>query len=415
MRITYLHQYFTTPDMAGGTRSYEMARRLVASGHEVNLVTSWRNVGRGTKWFVTEEAGIRVHWLPVPYSNHMAFKERLSAFIRFAVAAALRASRIQSDVVFATSTPLTIALPAVLASRRLSVPMVFEVRDMWPDVPIALGVLRNPVMIVAARIVERLAYRSATRLVALAPGMRDDIALRGIDPAKIAVIPNGCDLDVFGVADRASDPRIANAWLGSRPLLVYAGAIGAANGVDYLVHVAAHLGRIAPEVCCVVIGAGAKRAEVRELASKVGVLGKNFFLIDSMPKREVAAWLRAADLHAALMRGPRSYTKNAVNNKFFDALACERPIMNNFEGWQAAIAEDNDVGFTVDPVDHASAAHRIVRVLQDREWLSRVPERALRLAEGPFNRDRLASQLEQVLLDALMSSGPRSGDPSGQS
>ena len=146
MRITYLHQYFNTSSMPGGTRSYEMARRLVAMGHEVNIITSWRTPDNRKDWFVTNESGAQVHWLPVNYSNHMSYNERIKSFIKFAWFAARKAASLPTDVVFATSTPLTIALPGAYAARRLQVPMVFEVRDLWPELPIAIGALKNPVM-----------------------------------------------------------------------------------------------------------------------------------------------------------------------------------------------------------------------------------------------------------------------------
>ena len=123
--------------MAGGTRSYEMARRLVAMGHEVNMVTSWREPDGRNDWFTTDEAGIQVHWLPVPYSNHMSYNQRIASFFKFAWGAARKAATLPADVVFATSTPLTISLPGVYAARRQKVPMVFEVRDLWAELPIA--------------------------------------------------------------------------------------------------------------------------------------------------------------------------------------------------------------------------------------------------------------------------------------
>ncbi len=131
MKIVYLHQYFVTPDMPGGTRSYEMGRRLVEAGHEVHMITSDQS-GRfdaSEGWRITEEAGIRVHWTTVPYGNEMPYGERIKAFFLFAWRSAREAARIGGDLVFATSTPLTIALPAVYAAKRCGVPMVFEVRD----------------------------------------------------------------------------------------------------------------------------------------------------------------------------------------------------------------------------------------------------------------------------------------------
>src|SRR5690606_349402 len=123
MKIVYLHQYFNTLEMSGGTRSYEMARRLVAAGHEVHMVTSWRNDdSRSTSWFTTEESGIQVHWLPVPYSNHMSYRERISAFASFAFRSMTKAKELGGEVIFATSTPLTIAIPAVFAARHKKIP-----------------------------------------------------------------------------------------------------------------------------------------------------------------------------------------------------------------------------------------------------------------------------------------------------
>lgn len=121
--------------MPGGTRSYEMARRLVAMGHEVNMVTSWREPDGRKDWFTTEQSGIKVHWLPVRYSNCMPYNQRIASFFKFAFCATYKAASLPADVVFATSTPLTIALPGICASLFRRVPMVFEVRDLWPAIP----------------------------------------------------------------------------------------------------------------------------------------------------------------------------------------------------------------------------------------------------------------------------------------
>ncbi len=397
MRIIYLHQYFNTPDMAGGTRSYEMARRLVAAGHEVHMVTTWREPTDKKDWFTTKEAGIQVYWLPVLYSNSMGFMERIHSFIRFAWSSARKAASLPGDIVFATSTPLTIAIPGILASRWKRVPMVFEVRDMWPDVPIALGALRNPILVWLSRWLEIFAYSQAARVVALAPGMREDIIAKGIPAEKVSVIPNGCDLDVFLADSDSMAPRQQYDWLGERKLVIYAGAVGKANGVDYLVQLAKEVSVIDSEIRFVVFGDGRERKAVYQLADKLGIIDRNFFMFTPLPKRKIAHWLMAADIHVALMRGPRSYLKDAVNNKFFDALAAGKPIVNNFDGWQARVADEAGVGLILDPDNIPAAARRLVDALHDDDWLSKVPNRTRELAEGRFNRDRLVLQLENVL------------------
>lgn len=398
MKVVYLHQYFNTPAMAGGTRSYEMARRLVAAGHEVDLVTTWREAGDRRDWFTTDEAGIRVHWLPVPYSNSMSYPERIRAFLRFAWESARKAASLGGDVVFATSTPLTIALPGLYASWRRRIPLVFEVRDMWPEVPIAIGAIRNPVVVWAARGLERFTYRHSSHIVALAPGMADDIAASGVPREKLTVIPNGCDLDVFATPPAGRSPRDEFPWLGPRRLVLYTGALGRANGAGYLVRLATDVARLDGEVRFVVIGEGAERDAIREAARSAGVLDRTFFMLDPVPKRELVRWLHAADITTALFTGPRVIWKDAVQNKFFDALAAGKPIANNFDGWQSRIARDAGVGLILDPQDTVAASHQLLDALRDDQWLRAVPERAQNLAESQFERGRLASRLEQVLI-----------------
>ncbi len=397
MKVVYLHQYFNSPAMAGGTRSYEMARRLVAAGHEVDLITTWREPSASRDWFVTEEAGIRVHWLPVEYSNSMSAEQRIRAFLRFAWESARKAAELGGDVIFATSTPLTIALPGIYASWRRRVPMVFEVRDMWPDVPIAFGVLRNPLAIALARGLERYTYRYATHIVTLAPGMADDVAAKGIPRGKITVIPNGCDVDVFGATPTGPSPRGQFAWLGSRKLALYAGTLGRVAGVGYLVRLAAAVERLDPEIRFVVIGEGAEQGAIRAAAEAAGLLDRTFFMFDAMPKRDLVPWLHASDLTLALFAGPRIAWKDAVQNKFFDSLAAGKPIACNFEGWQSQIAVESGVGFIMDREDMASAARDLVAAIHDAEWLAAVPARAEQLVQTRFERGLLAGELEKVL------------------
>jgi glycosyltransferase involved in cell wall biosynthesis len=268
---------------------------------------------------------------------------------------------------------------------------------MWPDVPIAIGAIRNPILVWLARWLERMTYRRAAYVVALAPGMREDIIAKGVPAEKITVIPNGCDLDVFASSDRGGSPRTDFAWLGDRKMLIFAGTLGLVNGVDYLVRLAHQVARLDPEIRFVVIGGGREKDAIRSLAGREGVLDRNFFMIEPMPKRELARWLSAADMAVALFTGPRAVWKDAVQNKFFDALAAGKPISNNFDGWQSRIATEADVGLILNPEDTVIAAQALVGALHDETWLAGVPGRARILAEGRFNRDQLAVQLEHVL------------------
>ncbi|MEU8661617.1 glycosyltransferase family 4 protein, partial [Actinoplanes philippinensis] len=322
MRITYIHQYFKTPSMSGGTRSYEFARRLVERGHEVHLITGDPHARRAR---VTTEAGIVVHWLPVPYDNAMSYRRRILAFLGFVGRSALVAGRLRHDLVFATSTPLTVAVPGAWAALRRRAPMVLEVRDVWPELPIAMGALRSPVSRWAARRLEAWAYRRSAQVIALSPGMAASIRRR-FPRVPVTVVPNSCDRDLFAGAGEAGERlRRDTPWLGDRPLILYAGTLGLANGVDYLVRMAARLADTDPGVCVVILGDGRMRDSLRNLAAELGVLDRNLFLLGPVSKAEVVAFFGACALAASVFADVPELGANSPN-KVFDAFAAGRPV-----------------------------------------------------------------------------------------
>ena len=402
MRIIYLHQYFVTPDMAGGTRSFEMARRLVHAGHEVHVVTTWSKPTEKRGWYETDESGIKVHWLPVPYSNAMSYRDRIMAFMRFAFSSANKAASLNGDVIFATSTPLTIALPGIYASLWKRIPMVFEVRDLWPELPIVVGALRNPVSKGLARFLEWLAYHCSAHVVALSPGMAEGVMRRGIPASRITVIPNSCDLELFDVPATYGDAfRAKHEWLGERPLVVYAGTMGLINGVAYFVKLAKRVSEFDPEIRFLVVGKGKEERKVKETAESLGVLNKNIFMIPQIPKREMPYVLSAATFGTSLFINLKEMWPNSAN-KFFDSLAAGKPIAINHEGWQADIIRRTGAGLVLDPVDIDKSAELLLQAIKNREWLEKAGRAARKLAREEFSRDELAKRLENVLQMVLL-------------
>ena len=275
--------------MVGSTRSYEMARRMVAAGHEVHLVTSRRESEHASPgWQVENIEGINVYWLPVSYSNKLGYLARIKAFFDFAIKSSLKIRSISADLVFATSTPLTIAIPGVLAKWQKRVPMVFEVRDLWPEIPIAVGVLKSPLTIWAARILESWAYKHADTVIGLSPGMCEGLIKNGCDPEVVHNIPNSSDVELFRIGQESgSKLRASHEWLKDRPLVVYAGTLGQINGVSYMVELAEAMLSIDPEVRFLVVGSGYDQESIRESAITREVYEKNFFMWDSISKDEV--------------------------------------------------------------------------------------------------------------------------------
>jgi glycosyltransferase involved in cell wall biosynthesis len=396
LRITYLHQYFNLPSQPGGTRSYEFARRLAKYGHRVTMITSDRSGVRGP---IREQEydGIRVLWIPVAYDNSMAYARRLGAFASFAVRSASLAARCEADVIFATSTPLTVVVPAMYASWRRRVPWILEVRDLWPEVPIAMGALSDPFSRACARWLAARAYRSAAHVITLSPGMAAGVAAYGVTPTRLTTIPNSCDLDLFGGAKVS-----AQAFLEERPelqgrrIVLYPGTLGKVNGVQYVVNLAVESQRLDPSVAYVVIGAGGQEHSVRDYARERMVLNRNFFLYPALPKSKIGDAFAAAELCLSVVVDVPALHDNSAN-KFFDSLAAGRSIAINHEGWLADLIRINELGLVLPATDVAGAAQQITHFLAHRSKDSPFNSRSRQLAESMFDRDALCGELEKLL------------------
>ncbi|MFC7275797.1 glycosyltransferase family 4 protein [Paractinoplanes rhizophilus] len=403
MRIVYIHQFYCNPGMTGGIRSYEQARRLVARGHTVDVITT--DIAGGPRR-VTRDDGVTVHWYPVPYSNSMSYARRLRAFGAFMVLAAAKATRLDADLVFATSTPLTVAVPGVIAARLRRVPFVFEVRDLWPEVPIEMGALRNPAALRLACELANFAYRNAAEVIALSPGMAAGVTARR-PQTRITMIPNAADIELFqGVRpDAVRCFRAEHPWLGDRPLIVYTGALGAVNGVEYLVRAARRMRELDPGIQVLIVGHGKEWESTKALAAAHGLLGTTVHMWAKVPKADLPVILGAATMSSSFVRPIRALWDNSAN-KFFDALAAARPIAVNYGGWQADLLRESGAGLVLDPTDADEAGKLLADRLRDADWLRRARTAAHRLAVERFSRDLLFDQFEEVLIRA---SGVRGG------
>lgn len=384
--------------MNGGTRSYEIARRLVAAGHEVEMITTDRSGENNVPgWRKSVEEGINVHWLNLEYHNRMGFTARVKAFLHFAYAAARKANEIDGDIIFATSTPLTIAIPAIIKKYLSKKPMVFEVRDLWPELPIAIGALKNPILKFMAKRLEHAAYHNSEAVIALSPGMKDGVVATGYNAKQICVIPNSCDIDAFTSNDTdIAQFRSERQWLADNPLLLYAGTLGEINGVGYLVGLAKALDAINSPIKILIVGEGKERELIIAQAKSAGVLEKNLFIENYRSKKEMPAMFGAADMSLSLFVDLPPMRSNSAN-KFFDALASSTPIMINYGGWQADIIKNNDVGIVTWQMSFHDAAQHLHQHMMDKKWLESASKNSQKLSIDTFSRDKLVNEFEQVL------------------
>jgi glycosyltransferase involved in cell wall biosynthesis len=388
MRILYLHQFFITREGVGGTRSYEFARRFAARGHAVRMVTA----GGGSRTVEGVEVdGVRGAYSDYVSATAMSYPRRMLAFARFtltAAAAALRGPR--PDVIYASSPPLTIALPALAAAARWRAPLVFEVRDLWPEAPIQMGALRNPLLRLAARLLERLVYRRSARIIALSPGIRDGVVAGGAAPERVALVPNASDLELFSPAldGRAERRRLG---LGDGLVCSYFGAMGEANDLDQLIDAA----RQVADVEFVLLGDGKRRRELEARAPA------NVRFLDPVPdKRSVARLAAASDACLTLFKDVPVLATNSPN-KLFDTFAAGRAAIVNMPGWMRDLVEENEAGLFVRPGDARDLAEKVAWLRDNRDEVERLGRNGRALAERKFDRDALAARALAVLEEAI--------------
>jgi glycosyltransferase involved in cell wall biosynthesis len=384
MRILYLHQFFITRAGVGGTRSYEFARRFAAGGHAVRMVTA----GGGARTVEgVEVVGLRGGYVDYMSATAVSYPRRMLAFARFAVAAtaaALRGPR--PDVIYATSPPLTMALPALAAALRWRAPLVFEVRDLWPEAPIQMGALRQPLLRRLARAVERLVYRRSSRVIALSPGIREGVVAAGVEPSRVTLIPNACDLELFSPA---FDRRAERERLGLKDGFVcsYFGAMGEANDVEQAVDAASLL----EGVTFVLLGEGKRRAELERRAPV------NVRFLDPVPdKASVARLAAASDACLTLFKDVPVLATNSPN-KLFDTFAAGRAAVVNSSGWMRELVEHNQAGVFVRPGDPDDLAAKLAWLRDHPDETARLGRNARALAEREFALDDLAARALGVL------------------
>lgn len=395
MKLLYFHQHFVTPKGAGAIRSYAMARKLIARGHSVTMVCGSAQGGttglsgnfeKGRRRGMVD--GIDVIELNLEYSNSDGFTKRIKTFLSFALRSVQIALTEKYDLVFATTTPLTAGIPGILARWLRGKPFVFEVRDLWPELPKAMGVIKNPLVLWAMAVLEWVSYRSAHRLIGLSPGIVEGIKARGVPAERIAMVPNGCDLDIFASEVEPWRPE----GIGPDDLMaVFAGTHGMANGLDAVLDAAAVLKRRGrADIKFLLIGNGKLKPHLQLRAHREGL--ENVVFRDPVNKARLAGLMRATDVGMQILANVPAFYYGTSPNKFFDYIAAGVPVLNNYPGWLAEMIESNGCGYAVPAADPAAFADALERAAAERDQLVVKGERARELAEREFDRRVLSDK-----------------------
>lgn len=404
MKILYLHQYFATPNSETSNRSFEFAKRLVKKGHDVTIITTNAFLKKDKPDFINKKIsyynfeGIKVIAFESNYSNATKFVNRGWSFVSYL----LRAIQINYgkkgfDLIFATSTPLTIGIPALVLSKKMRIPFVFEVRDLWPEAPIQLELLKSKIMIYVLKKLELMIYKKANHIITLSPGMSEGIIKTGIDSKKITLIPNLSNIDFFNnnVNKIKVNQLVQKKDLSNKFVLIHIGAMGIANGLEYLIETAKILKKEQhDQIVIMLVGKGMESQRLQDICSTYKLT--NVLFEGSIQRKDVPSYTELGNITMTSFLNKEILSTNSPN-KFFDSLAAGKPIIVNSNGWTKNIVEKESIGYYVNPEKPYELANLLVKLSQNPEKLILKKERIQAVAKEYFNVVDLSEKFVSVL------------------
>ena len=406
MHIAVFSQYHTNPDCPATSRHYSLLAQL-ARTHRVTLITTrtWE-AQRLTREFAWVPSGVELRAADIAYENRMGVARRALSFGQYAAYALREGLRIDKpDVIWGISTPLTAAWAAAQVARWRRVPWVFEVQDLWPSFPIAMGAVPSRLARQQLYRLEGRLYQQAQAIMTLSPNMTTYVRQVGqgprwpFAPEKVHTTLNGTDFDLV---DRATDAAVAalrrEQELGGKQVVLYAGTFGRANAIPLLLAAAAQLAITRPEVVWVFMGHGFYAEELTAAAREHAYIR----VVPPQPRHAVFAWFRLAEVSVVSFLGLPVLDANSPA-KFYDSLAVGTPVIVTNPGWTRELVERHGCGWYTPADDAPGLARRLHELLAQPEQLRQAGERGRLVAQEQFDRQQIGATMQRILERAAQS------------
>ncbi|MFV0224101.1 glycosyltransferase family 4 protein [Empedobacter falsenii] len=391
MNILYIHQYFKTPKEPGGTRSYWVAQALIKNGHQVTMITADPQATQKRKEVIID--GIKVIYLQESYSQNMSISTRLKSFLGFVWKSISEARKHKDiDLVIATSTPLTVGITALYMKWFKKTPYIFEVRDLWPEVPIQMGAFKSPLIVKPTRWFEKTIYKNAEHVIALSPGMQDGV-IKYIPKGKTTMIPNMAKMDEFWPREKN---MVLAQKLGLKPdsfKIVHFGSLGIANGAHTII-ASAKLMKDVEDVEFLFVGGGATEKALQSEVNKHQL--DNVKFLGRFPMKEVSEIVNFCDVSmVSFLDLPILYTNSP--NKLFDSLSAGKPIIVNSAGWTKDMVEEHNCGYFVNPNKPQELVDKIIHLKENLNIVEYMGKNSRILAETVYDKSILCKQFVETV------------------
>lgn len=401
MKILLLNQAFVSPEEPGHTRHFEMAKFLQARGHELVIVASDLNYQTGRRTaerrglFAEQNIdGVRVLRSYIYPALHRSYFWRIISFFSFMFSSVWTALRVRdADLIMGTTPPIFQAVSAWFVAMVRRKPFLLEVRDLWPEFGVGMGVLTNPLVIALARWLEKFLYARATHILVNSPAYKNYMLAKGLPENKVTYIAYGTDVDMFNPAVAGSSIRKA-LNLEDKFVVLYAGALGQANDIDTLLRAAKRLNGD-DRIRFVLFGDGKERARLQAEAERMKLT--NVLFAGVRAKKEMPIVVAASDVCLAILQDIPMF-RTTYPNKVFDYMAAGRPTVLVIDGVSRELIESSDGGVFVQPGDDAMLAEKILELSKDSKHVQQMGRNAREyLVKHLDRRDKLNETLELLM------------------
>lgn len=393
--ILIIHQHFCPPGGFGNNRSYEISKQLSALGHTVTVLTGSGNYPERPKHLFTRTHldGVDVDCIRVPYNHNMGFIKRIYSFVLFSILSCFRVWKYKhTDVIYAISTPLSVGLIGLWFKKILNKPLLFEIGDLWPDVPIEMGILKNTLFIRVLYFLEKCIYKESAYLLLLSEGMKQYLLKKNIFEEKIRVLCNGTNVEQFKPAEDKASIRNQYNLPSNAFMILYAGTMGIANGLEFFIETAAHIQQQNNTIVFYFIGGGNRLDALKEYTQTKNL--KNIVFLESLQKDAVVDYFKMADV-GIVSFAPYKILETNSANKYYDYLSSGLPVVINYQGWQKEVLEHNQCGFSVSTPKEA--ADTLISLSNDPEAYQRMSQHARLLTVKEYDRRELALRLSALI------------------
>lgn len=387
MRIVYFYQYFTTPNGSWGTRVYDYTKQWVEQGHEVEVVTSVYSKSDliATRFLENQIIdGIKLKIINVKIDNKQGFLRRIFTFMVYIFFSTYYALTLKCDLVISSSGPITVGVPGLIANIIRRKKLVFEVRDLWPQAPIELGILNNIWLQKLSYAFEKWCYKRSSLVVALSPGIRQNILDRFPD-TKVVSVTNSANIAMFSVPKTP----IEHPLLRGKKYAVYTGNIGMVNNSELLYNAAIRLRELdRDDINIVMIGDGQLKVDLEDKSRNID----NIYFLDLMPKKDLVNFVQNAFVSLIPLNNTPILATSSPN-KLFESMAASVPVIQTTFGWIEELLATTGTGFTVSADDKNELVEKLIYLADNENVATQMGERAFEYAKTNFDKEVLAKRM----------------------